>query len=537
MFAPGKVLFVARNKTAEVLDISGDTVTVDATAPSLHSRSWADATVLANGEVFLSGGIATGAADNSGDYPGEIWNPESGEWSITAKAAKARLYHSTAILLPNARVLVAGGGPPGPVVNMNAEVFIPPYLFDDNGSLAQRPVITQTGLPTYASAFFAEVDSNTTVSKVSFVRSGSATHSFDQSQRYMELPFEQTGNTLNIRAPQSPNIAPPGLYMLFVFDQNGVPSHASLMTLGGEQAMSSPVVDNTDPADTDPNNLLVNGGFEADKDSWIACSAANLSQVSNTSSHGEKALRQSNGACLYQEISVTPGATYTLSCDAFLDGDGFSSIDINMLDSAYNELSNDTVAVSATAYQAYEQTIQAPADAQFSAITLYSEGPTFFDSCIVVSDQGSDTPSPVSIAINPPADNLLSNSDFSAGQSNWIDCAAQQLTSVEENDGRAGSSLKIENAGCVYQEFPVQAGKQYEMQCVAKSEDARYTSITLQISDERFAPLNDEISVVAAGAFDLYRSTIATPENGSVGSITLYSEDISHFDACYVSEL
>mmetsp|Transcript_28963 Transcript_28963/g.52409 ORF Transcript_28963/g.52409 Transcript_28963/m.52409 type:complete len:112 (+) Transcript_28963:1028-1363(+) len=39
--------------------------------------------------------------------------------------------HSTAILLPDATMLVGGGGRPGPVVNENVEIYSPPYLFQN----------------------------------------------------------------------------------------------------------------------------------------------------------------------------------------------------------------------------------------------------------------------------------------------------------------------------------------------------------------------------------------------------------------------
>lgn len=232
MFAPGKVLFAAKNGRAEVMDISSAAVTVEQTASTNVNRTWADATVLANGEVFLSGGIKTGAADNTGNYPGEIWNPQTGQWTPTAKAKKARLYHSTAILLPNAKVLTAGGGPPGPVINLNAEIYIPPYLFNDDGSIAVRPQINEVGDIDYNTGFNVVLKNNTSISKVSLVRAGSATHTFDQGQRFMELKFAQSGSVLDITAPKNANHAPPGLYMLFVLNEGGVPSHAKLVMLG-----------------------------------------------------------------------------------------------------------------------------------------------------------------------------------------------------------------------------------------------------------------------------------------------------------------
>ncbi len=571
MFSPGKILFVARNRRAEVLDISGDRVSVERTTSSNLARNWGDATVLANGEVFLSGGISTGAATNSGDYPGEIWNPDTGEWTMTAEAQKARLYHSTTMLMPNGRVLVAGGGPPGPVVNMNAEVFIPPYLFNADGSFAARPEISQLGEINYGLEFTATVTNNTPINKVSFIRAGSVTHSFDQGQRYMELDFEQTGNLLNITAPVGAAIAPPGLYMLFVFDQSGVPSQAKLVMMGGEPIVEPPTTEppitvpptpeppttvppvtvppapeppTTDPANGNPQNLLINGGFELDQSGWVSCSSEALSSATDRSSRGDKALLQEAGACLYQEYLVTPGTEYTLTCDARTDSSPYSSISINMLDSSYNELASESATVNSANYQSYERSLESPANASLSAITLYSEGPTYFDSCIVkVSSAEVVPPAPPEPAppepvepITTPAGNLLSNSTFEQGKASWTDCAASQLTSIVASEP-TGQVLQVENAGCIYQEFPVTVGEQYELNCTAKSEGATYTSATIEMLDQSYTQLAAEVTVIALNTFQNYRATIAAPSGSATGSVTLYSEDVSQFSSCYVSAI
>ena len=70
-----------------------------------------------------------------------IWNPTTGLWTQAEDAAVARLYHSTTLLLPDATVLSLGGGAPGPLNNLNGEIFKPGYLFDENGQLAERPTI------------------------------------------------------------------------------------------------------------------------------------------------------------------------------------------------------------------------------------------------------------------------------------------------------------------------------------------------------------------------------------------------------------
>jgi hypothetical protein len=70
------------------------------------------------------------------------------------------------------------------------------------------------------------------ISRVTLIKTGSATHTLDFDQRFMDLSFTVSGTTLTIKAPTSANMAPPGYYMLFVFNAAGVPSVAKIMKLG-----------------------------------------------------------------------------------------------------------------------------------------------------------------------------------------------------------------------------------------------------------------------------------------------------------------
>lgn len=74
----------------------------------------------------------------------EIWSPVTGEWTVDASAAEARTYHSSALLVPDGRVFVGGGGFCGAcgVNHQNAEMYSPPYLFNADGTAAARPTIT-----------------------------------------------------------------------------------------------------------------------------------------------------------------------------------------------------------------------------------------------------------------------------------------------------------------------------------------------------------------------------------------------------------
>ena len=167
-------------------------------------------------------------------YHAEIWDPVTGKWTRGASVAKPRLYHSTAVLLPDATVLTSGGGAPGPVINLNSEIYYPPYLFakDGSGKLLPRPTIASA--PTSArlgSSFAVKIGAGQTAARVTLIHVGSATHSNDTDQRYMELKFTQAGTDLSISVPTNQNLAPPGHYMLFVIDRAGVPSVAKVVRI------------------------------------------------------------------------------------------------------------------------------------------------------------------------------------------------------------------------------------------------------------------------------------------------------------------
>jgi len=59
---------------------------------------------------------------------------------------------------------------------------------------------------------------------VRWIHLGAVTHSFDQSARANTLSFTPQGDGLSVTAPSGPNSAPPGDYMLFILNRNGVPS-------------------------------------------------------------------------------------------------------------------------------------------------------------------------------------------------------------------------------------------------------------------------------------------------------------------------
>ena len=154
VFNVGKTLVAgggSSSNDARVIDTNGTTPQVSATSPMAFGRRQHNLTLLADGSVLATGGNSTGASlidMNGGVYNAERWDPATGQWTTLAAQAVTRQYHSTALLLPDGRVLSAGGGICGTCDQVgylakNAEIFTPPYLFkhDGSGQLAPRPQI------------------------------------------------------------------------------------------------------------------------------------------------------------------------------------------------------------------------------------------------------------------------------------------------------------------------------------------------------------------------------------------------------------
>jgi hypothetical protein len=247
---------------ARVIDTNGATPQVSATSPMAFGRRQHNLTLLADGSVLATGGNSTGAAlvdMNGGVYNAERWDPASGQWTTLAAQAVTRQYHSTALLLPDGRVLSAGGGICGTCDQVgylakNAEIFTPPYLFkkDGSGQLAPRPEITSApGTVGYGTSFQITTPNAASIRKVGLMKLGSQTHSVEMEQRYVPLGFTAGSGTLTASVPANVNVAVPGVYMLFIVDSAGVPSVAKVVTLNSAAPPppnQSPTVSLTSPS-------------------------------------------------------------------------------------------------------------------------------------------------------------------------------------------------------------------------------------------------------------------------------------------------
>lgn len=241
MFRPGKILQMGGNSSsAAIIDINGPTPTVTQAQSMSTLRRWVSATVLPDGKVLATGGSEVENQLTGVNTRAEIWDPATGQWHLGTAGVPARLYHSSALLLPDATVLIAGGGAPGPQVNTNAEIYYPPYLFDDSGSFAPRPQIVSAPSEAEVGDTLA-LEISGEVSRITLVKSGSVTHSVNMDQRFIELPFTASGASVWAELPARATDTPPGYYHVFAVDPDGVPSVSKILRINIDATPSTAV--------------------------------------------------------------------------------------------------------------------------------------------------------------------------------------------------------------------------------------------------------------------------------------------------------
>lgn len=267
MFAPGKILQVGGNggstdeelpasNMATVVDINNGIPEIIEQPAMAHPRRYPNIVVLPSGKVVVSGGSTYGNNYNgqpsSPVYSVEIWGPDSHTASDSnaashyntfiegASAATFRGYHSITTLLANGTILSTGGGTPGPVTNLNAEIFYPPSLFKKVGEqsqLAPRPFIAAISGLSYKNEATLQLDMNseTSISQLVLIGNSSGTHSFNTGQRRIPLSFSQDRFRLTTTLPNR-NLAPPGYYQVVAINSVGTPSKGVIIGIGQDQA-------------------------------------------------------------------------------------------------------------------------------------------------------------------------------------------------------------------------------------------------------------------------------------------------------------
>jgi WD40 repeat protein len=246
MYRPGRILYAggggdpasnqprdatapAPTNTAEIIDLNSPSPAWSSTGSMQFSRRHLNATILPDGQVLVTGGVS-GAGFNSfttGVHQAELWDPETGRWTTLAANAVNRAYHSVSLLLPNGEVLHGASGDARAPREPSHEIFLPPYLFRGN-----RPAITRAPSTVgYGMRFAVQTSYAAQITGANLIRLGSVTHTFDQNARFVPLSFRADSGVIRLTAPSNPNLAPPGHYLLFLVNRNGVPSEGRIVQL------------------------------------------------------------------------------------------------------------------------------------------------------------------------------------------------------------------------------------------------------------------------------------------------------------------
>jgi outer membrane protein assembly factor BamB len=235
--------------------------------PMHHARLWPDAVLLPDGDVLALGGAAeehdhdhdAGGHDGEVPLPVETYDPEAATWIEGPAPETPMAYHSTALLLPDGRVLSVNQHENDP------QFFEPWYLqVEDRPEVLEAPEATSYGVPATL-----VVDEPGGVDEVHATRHSAVTHSLNTEQRRLPLdtvtwPGHPAARVL---LPGNPSYAPPGYYMVFAVD-DGVPAEAPSFRLtdGPLGVPDRPPRALGPPAPSDPAGAHVDDVVEAQLD-------------------------------------------------------------------------------------------------------------------------------------------------------------------------------------------------------------------------------------------------------------------------------
>src|SRR5579864_7507975 len=302
-----KVMIMGGNSpatnTTEIIDMGASSPKWVYGPNMSEARIEMNAVILPNGKVLAVGGSVNDEDTSSLSLNADLYDPIANTFSSAGANATERLYHSVAMLLPDATVWLAGGNPVRGTYNNTVEIYKPGYLFNSSGGAATRPSITSAP-PSIAwgNQFVVQTPDAATISSVVLVRDGSVTHAFGMDQRLVGMSFTVGSGSLTVTAPPNGNIAPPGYYMLFLLNSSGVPSVASFVHVGAQGTTGAPAA---------PTNLMANAGNGQVGLSWSASSGATSYNVKrSTTSGGPYTTIASPTTTSYTDTGVTNGTTY-----------------------------------------------------------------------------------------------------------------------------------------------------------------------------------------------------------------------------------
>jgi hypothetical protein len=254
-YKPRVMIFGGANpstNTTEIIDLSAGTPAWTSGPNMSQPRIEMNATLLPNGRIVTVGGSLNDEDTNTASLQADLFDASGTTVTVGSAGSNAfaRLYHSEALLLPDATVWVAGGNPQRGTYEQHVEIYKPPYLYNSSGNLATRPTITSINpsVVGYGTSFQVQTPDAANISSVVLMKNGAPTHAFDMEQRMVGLSFTAGSGVLNVTGPPNGNIAPPGYYMLFILNNSGVPSVAKFVQVSKAPTDVPPTGTITGPA-------------------------------------------------------------------------------------------------------------------------------------------------------------------------------------------------------------------------------------------------------------------------------------------------
>ena len=239
-YEPGKIMKSGSSADVNVSTAPADstTFTLDMTqanpqwqqTPNMaYARSFQNLTLLPDGNVLTVAGDSTldGVDYSHSVLNAELWSPATKTWRTLAAQQDGRLYHGSAVLLLDGRVLVAGSGRVGPAPQFSGEIFWPPYLFK-----GPRPSITSSPCVGGFERFLLCGNARRGVHHHGRAAAHLVADALVQHGPAPAGPeLSQAAGGLNITAPANHNLAPPGYYVLFLLNSAGVPSVGAVIQI------------------------------------------------------------------------------------------------------------------------------------------------------------------------------------------------------------------------------------------------------------------------------------------------------------------
>lgn len=218
--------------SVERIDLSQPNPRWELSGKMHHPRVHANGVLLPDGSVLVVGGMVTYGHHDTDMHAvvteAELYDPSTNAWRRMAAQQRARVYHSTAILLPDGRVISMGSNPRSKMIERSIEIFSPPYLFR-----GERPIVAEYPEKiAHNRSFQITVDHAHHIRQVVLMRPEVLTHVTNTDQRLLELEFKAMNDTqLNVQGPPGAAHMPRGYCMLFVLNDEGVPSIGKFLKL------------------------------------------------------------------------------------------------------------------------------------------------------------------------------------------------------------------------------------------------------------------------------------------------------------------